>query len=237
MTQRSARVLLSWSSGKDSAWALHVLRQQRGVEVVGLLTTINEEFDRIAMHGVRRELVVLQADAADLPIEVVGLPYPCTNDVYEQRVRAALLRAHASGITHIAFGDLFLGDVREYRERLLAGSGVAPMFPIWGMRQDTPKLAREMVCAGLKAVLACVDPAQLDSRFLGRDYDVALLADLPANVDPCGERGEFHSFCYAAPDFRFEIAVTRGEVVERDGFWFVDLMGARSPVDVRKSSD
>jgi uncharacterized protein (TIGR00290 family) len=223
MTTPRQNVLLSWSSGKDSAWVLHVLRQQADIEVVGLLTTINEAFDRVAMHAVRRELVEAQAAAAGLPLIPVMLPYPCSNEVYEGRMKAAIAEAKSNGVTHIAFGDLFLEDIREYRLRLLEGSGVEPLFPIWTTAEDTPDLARRMLGAGLRAVLTCVDPKQLDKRFVGREFDETLLADLPAGVDPCGERGEFHTFCYRCPEFESEIAVSVGDIVERDGFWFADL--------------
>jgi len=228
MTHPNPRVLLSWSTGKDSAWALHVLRQQPDLEVVGLLTTFNEAFDRVAMHAVRRELVEAQAVAAGLPLIPVMLPYPCTNEVYENRMRAAIAQAKATGITHIAFGDLFLQDIREYRVRLLEGTGVEPLFPIWTTAEDTPDLARRMLAKGLSAILTCVDPKQLSERFVGRQYDDNLLADLPAGVDPCGERGEFHTFCYRCPEFSTDIPVIVGDVVERAGFWFAELVSWES---------
>ena len=165
-----------------------------------------------------------QADALGLPLDEVMLPWPCTNAVYEGRMKAAIEQARLRGVTHIAFGDLFLEDVRAYRIRLLEGTGVQPLFPIWGTSDDTPGLARRMVASGLKAILTCVDPKQLDSSFVGREFDQALLDELPAGVDPCGERGEFHSFCYASPCFRGEIGVKLGECVEREGFWFADLV-------------
>jgi uncharacterized protein (TIGR00290 family) len=223
MTTPSPRVLLSWSSGKDSAWALHVLRQQPELEVVGLLTTFNEAFDRVAMHAVRRGLVEAQAAAAGLPLIPMLLPYPCTNDVYELHMKAALAQAKSAGVTHMAFGDLFLVDVREYRGRLLQGTGVEPLFPIWTTAEDTPALARRMLAAGLGAVLTCVDPKQLSERFVGRRYDGALLAELPTGVDPCGERGEFHTFCCRCPEFRSDIPVTIDGVVHKDGFVFTEL--------------
>ena len=219
----SPRVLLSWSSGKDSAWALHVLRQQADLEVVGLLTTFNEEFDRVAMHAVRRELVEAQAAAAGLPLIPVMLPYPCSNEVYEERMRTKIAEEKAGGVTHIAFGDLFLEDIREYRVRLLKGTGVEPLFPTWTTSEGTPALARQMMDAGLGAVLTRVDPKQLDKRFVSRQYNEKLLAELPGGVDPCGERGEFHTFCYRFPEFSTDIPVTVGDVVEGDGFWFADL--------------
>ena len=217
------RTLLSWSSGKDSAWALHVLRQQGDVEIVGLLTTFNETVGRVAMHAVRRELVEMQATATGLPLWPVGLPSPCSHETYEYIMRGVVAKARAAGITQIAFGDLFLEDVRAYRVRQLAGSGVEPFFPVWCTPQNTPALARQMLDAGLQAVLTCVDPQQLDSGFTGRAFDAALLAELPLGVDPCGERGEFHTFCHAGPMFGSEIRIVNGMTVVRDGFCFADL--------------
>ena len=222
------QVLLSWSSGKDSAWALHLLRQQADVEIVGLLTTFNESAGRVAMHAVRRALVEMQADAAGLPLVSVMLPWPCSNSDYERLMGEAITSACAAGVTHIAFGDLFLEDVRDYRVRQLAGSGIEPLFPMWHPSGGTAALAREMVNAGLCAVLTCVDPAQLDSSFVGRTFDAELLSGLPREVDPCGERGEFHTFCYAGTMYRHPISVDVGETVCREGFWFADLEpGAR----------
>jgi uncharacterized protein (TIGR00290 family) len=215
--------MLSWSSGKDSVWALHVLRQQPDLEIVGLLTTFNEVFDRVAMHAVRRDLVEAQAAAAGLPLVPLLLPYPCSNEIYEQRMKQAIAEARSAGVTHLAFGDLFLEDIREYRVRLLQETGVEPLFPIWTTANDTPALARRMLATGLGAILTCVDPNQLNERFVGRQYDEQFLAELPATVDPCGERGEFHTFCYRCPEFTRDIRVTAGEIVERDGFWFADL--------------
>lgn len=218
------RVLLSWSSGKDSAWALHILRQQADVELVGLLTTFNEAASRVAMHAVRRELVEAQAATAGLPLWPILLPWPCSNGVYEARMGEAIERARREGITHIAFGDLFLEDIRAYRERQLAGTGIEPLFPLWGTPADTPALAREMLAAGLRAVLTCVDPKHLDGRFVGRWFDADFLADLPPGIDPCGERGEFHTFCCAGPMFAAPIPMRVGEATLRDGFWFADLV-------------
>ena len=217
------RTLLAWSSGKDSAWALHVLRKQGEVEVVGLLTTFNEAFDRVAMHAVRRELVEAQAAAAGLPLVPVMIPWPCSNEEYEGRMRAAIAAAREQGVTRIAFGDLFLEDVRDYRIKLLAGSGVEPLFPIWCSPAETPALARRMIDAGLETVLTCVDPKQLDGRFVGRPFDAQFLAELPEGVDPCGERGEFHTFCFRGPMFARDLSVTVGESVLRDGFHFAEL--------------
>jgi uncharacterized protein (TIGR00290 family) len=216
-----SRVLLSWSSGKDSAWALHVLKQQPGLEVIGLLTTFNEAFDRVAIHGVRRELVEAQAAAMGLSLVPVLLPYPCTNEVYEERIKKAI--AEAKAVTHIAFGDLFLEDIRQYRVRLLQGTGIEPLFPIWTTQDDTPALARQMLAKGFGTILTCVDPKQLSKRFLGRQHDEQFLRELPSGVDPCGERGEFHTFCYRCPEFRSEIGVSPDAILERDGFWFADL--------------
>ncbi|HEX7598888.1 MAG TPA: ATP-binding protein [Polyangia bacterium] len=218
------KALLSWSSGKDAAWALHSLRCEGEVEVVGLLTTTNEIFSRVAMHGVREALLEAQAEATGLPLWKVPLPWPCSNEAYEARMASICALAVAEGIEAIAFGDLFLEDVRDYRIQKLAGSGLAPLFPIWN--PDTASLARDMVGAGLKATLVCVDPRVLDATFAGRDFDVVLLADLPSGVDPCGERGEFHTFAWDGPMFCHPVPVARGEVVERDGFIFADLVPA-----------
>lgn len=221
------RTLLSWSSGKDSAWCLHVLRRDHAdVEVVGLLTTFNEPADRVAMHAVRRQLVAAQAQAAGLPLWEVALPAPCSNADYEARMRAVVARAVQEGITRVAFGDLFLADIRAYRERQLAGTGIEPLFPLWGTPDATPALAAQMIAGGLRAVLTCVDPRQLAAEFVGRRYDADLLAALPGGVDPCGERGEFHTFCCAGPMFRAAIDVRVGEIVSRDGFAFADVLPA-----------
>jgi uncharacterized protein (TIGR00290 family) len=217
---RRARALLSWSSGKDSAWSLHVLRQQR-VEVVGLLTTVNETFGRVAMHAVRETLLEKQADAAGVPLWKVPIPHRCSNDDYEKAMAGVIERARSEGITAVAFGDLFLADIRAYREKQLAGTGIEPLFPIWGL--PTAALAREMVAAGVRARITCVDPKQMPRRFVGRVFDGDLLDELPETVDPCGERGEFHTFCYAGPMFREPVDVALGETTERDGFVFADL--------------
>jgi uncharacterized protein (TIGR00290 family) len=214
-------VLLSWSSGKDSAWALHVLRQTPSVKVCGLLTTFNEAFDRVAMHAVRRSLVEAQAAAADLPLWPVFIPSPCPNEIYENAMGRAMQEARAAGITHVAFGDLFLEDVRRYREERLAQTGLTPLFPVWNM--PTRELAREMIAGGIEAILTSIDPRKIDPRFAGRRFDISLLDELPASADPCGERGEFHTFCCRGPMFRTPIEVEPGEVVERDGFVFADV--------------
>lgn len=213
-------VMLSWSSGKDSAWTLHTLRQQ-GVNVVGLLTTLNSTHDRVAMHAVRRQLLRAQADAAGLPLLEVDLPWPCSNEIYEQRMTEACAKARSMGVTHMAFGDLFLEDVRQYRVDKLKPTGLEPIFPLWG--RPTPALAQEMIAGGLRAVLTCVDPKQIDAKFAGRQFDASLLAELPATCDPCGERGEFHSFVYAGPMFKAPLNVEVGQIVTREGFTFADV--------------
>jgi len=218
------RVLLSWSSGKDSAWALHLLRQTSRVAVGGLLTTFNEAADRVAMHAVRRSLVEAQAEAASLPLWPVLIPSPCPEEVYAARMRKAMARALAEGFTHVAFGDLFLEDVRRYREERLAGSGLDPLFPVWGIPTD--QLARQMLAEGLQARVTCVDSRQLDRSFAGRSFDRSFLEDLPGSVDPCGERGEFHTFCHAGPMFSRAIEVETGAIVEREGFVFRDVWEA-----------
>jgi uncharacterized protein (TIGR00290 family) len=215
------KTLVSWSSGKDSAWMLHVLRQDPSVDIGGLLTTMNEEFDRVAMHAVRRRLLEAQAGAAGVPLRTVQLPWPCTNEQYEERMRAAVSQAVAEGFTHVAFGDLFLEDVRKYREEKLAGTGLTPIFPVWGIPTD--QLAVRMVESGLRSVLTCVNPQLLDRSFAGRQFDRALLADLPPDVDKCGERGEFHSFAWDGPMFNHAVAIEVGEIVDRDGFVFADI--------------
>jgi len=216
------KALLAWSSGKDSAWSLHVLRQQGGVEVAGLLTTVNESFGRVAMHAVRRELLEAQARVAGVPLRVVPIPYPCPNDVYEAAMAGALAEARAAGIEAVAFGDLFLEDIRRYREERMGPTGLRPLFPLWG--RPTRALAEEMIDGGLRARLTCVDPRALDASFAGRAFDHDLLAALPPEVDPCGERGEFHTFAWDGPMFREPVAVSVGEVVHRDGFVFADLL-------------
>lgn len=217
------RVLLSWSSGKDAAWALHRLRQAGDVEVVGLLTTLNAEFDRVAMHAVRRVLLEAQARSVELPLFPVPLPWPCANAQYEAALLTALGEARETqGVTHVAFGDLFLKDVRAYREAQMADTGMTPLFPLWGLPTDP--LARDMIRGGLRARLTCVDPRQLSPDFAGREFDAALLDALPAGIDPCGENGEFHSFAWDGPMFAHPVPITAGEVVERDGFVFADLL-------------
>lgn len=219
-----ARAVVAWSSGKDSAWALHEVRRAGALEVVGLLTTVTSEFARVSMHAVREELLDLQAASLGLPCRKVRIPWPCPNERYEAEMAGAVAELRAAGVTHIVFGDLFLEDVRAYREQRLAGSGVEPAFPLW--KRDTSRLAREMLDGGLRATITCVDPRQLGGALAGREFDAALLAELPPGVDPCGERGEFHTFAWAGPMFRRSVPVARGEVVTRDGFVFADLLPA-----------
>jgi uncharacterized protein (TIGR00290 family) len=216
------KALIAWSSGKDSAWALHEARRAGDCEIVGALTTVTETFDRVSMHGVRKDLLLAQLDAAGLPPTLVPIPYPCPNEVYEARMAEALARAKAAGVTQVIFGDLFLQDVRAYREQKLAGTGIAPVFPLWG--RPTAALARKMIDMGVETYLVCVDLKQLPKSFAGRRFDHALLAALPPNADPCGENGEFHSCVVAGPMFSRAIAVAVGETIERDGFAYADLL-------------
>jgi uncharacterized protein (TIGR00290 family) len=213
---------MSWSSGKDSALALHEVREADEVEVTGLLVTMNADADRVAMHAVRRDLVTAQAAALDLPVHFVQLPWPCPNEDYERLMADACDAALADGASALVFGDLFLEDIRAYRETQLAGSGLTPMFPLW--RQPTPALARRMIDVGVDAVVTCVDPRALDASYAGRPFDTTFLADLPPNVDPCGENGEFHTFVRDAPGFAAPVAAQTGDVVERDGFVFCDVL-------------
>ena len=226
------KALIAWSSGKDSAWALHEIRRAGEYEVVGALTTVTETFQRVSMHGVREDILYAQHEAAGLPSIIVPIPYPCPNEVYEARMAAALADAKAAGATHVIFGDLFLEDVRAYREQKLAGTGITPLFPLWG--KPTAALAREMIDGGLETYLICVDPRQLSRDFAGRRFDHALLGDLPAGVDPCGEKGEFHSCVVAGPMFSRRIDVAVGETVERDGFVYTDLMLRSEQSDPRR---
>jgi uncharacterized protein (TIGR00290 family) len=216
------RILLSWSSGKDSAWSLHVLRQRGEYKVAGLLTTFNEAADRVAMHAVRRDLVEQQAAAAGLPLWAVPLPWPCSNEQYESLMAQTCAKAVSEGIEGVAFGDLFLGDVRAYREKQMMGTGLQPIFPVWG--RPTRALAEEMIAGGLRAKLTCVDTTKLDQSFAGREFDQSLLSALPAGVDPCGERGEFHSFVYAGPMLNATLPISVGVTVVRDQFAFADLI-------------
>lgn len=220
------RAWLSWSSGKDSAWALHVVRQSGAFDVVALLTTVNRTHSRVAMHAVREALLDQQAAAAGLPLVKIPIPSPCPNDVYERAMAEAMSAARSQGVRHVVFGDLFLEDIRAYREKNLSSCNMSPAFPLWKI--ETRRLAREMLDGGLEAYLTCVDPQKLAPEFAGRKFDAALLRDLPGTVDPCGENGEFHTFACSGPMFRRPIAVLPGVVVQRDGFVFADLLPAAS---------
>ena len=216
------KALVAWSSGKDSAWALHEARRSGNFEMVGALTTVTDAFGRVSMHGIREELLRAQLEAAGLRAFVLYIPFPCPNEVYEQKMSATLEDARAFGVTHMVFGDLFLVDVRAYRERHLVGSGITPVFPVWG--RQTAALAREMIGSGLEAHLCTVDLKKLPGSFAGRKFDGSLLASLPAGVDPCGENGEFHSFVSAGPMFSRDLTIRVGETIERDGFAYADLL-------------
>jgi uncharacterized protein (TIGR00290 family) len=218
------KALIAWSSGKDSAWALHLVRQSGDYDVVGALTTVNRTFARVAMHGVRQQLLEMQIATAGLTPALVHIPHPCSNDIYEQAMVAAVAQAKADGITHIIFGDLFLEDIRAYRVERLKESGITPVFPLW--LKPTDALARDMIAGGLEAHLATVDLKKLSADFAGRRFDTALLGDLPAGIDPCGENGEFHSFVFAGPMLARSIPVRVGETVQRDGFAYADLLAA-----------
>jgi uncharacterized protein (TIGR00290 family) len=222
MIDQPCRVIVSWSTGKDSAWMLYELRRQPGITVGALASTVNEAAQRVAMHGVRIELARAQAQAAGLPLWEIPLPAPCSNEDYEHRMAALVERALAEGFTHMAFGDLFLDDVRKYREQRLAGTGLTPLFPLWG--HPTRALAHTMLAGGLRARVTCVDPRQAPRAIAGAEFDESMLAALPTGADPCGENGEFHTFAWAGPMFRTPVAVAAGEVLERDGFVFADLM-------------
>ncbi|WP_263408228.1 adenine nucleotide alpha hydrolase [Terriglobus tenax] len=217
------KCILSWSGGKDSAWALKLLREQNEWQVGALLTTVNEHFHRIAIHGVREELLDRQAAAAGLPLWKVPLPWPCPNEEYELRMAAVCQRAIAEGFEAVAFGDLFLEEIRAYRERMLTGTGLQPLFPVWGIPTDL--LAEQMLVAGVKARIACLDPRKLPAELAGKQWSRDLIASLPTGVDPCGENGEFHTFVSAGPMLSREIAVTPGEVLEREGFVYAELLG------------
>jgi uncharacterized protein (TIGR00290 family) len=216
--------LISWSSGKDSAFALHEVRRDGELDVVGALTTVSETFERVSIHGVRQEILYAQCDATGLPPRIVPIPYPCPNEVYEARMGEAIARAAQEGISHMIFGDLFLADIRAYREQKLAGTGITPVFPLW--QRPTPALAQAMIASGIEAHLATVDLKKLSAEFAGRKFDAGFLADLPDGIDPCGENGEFHTCVVAGPMFSHRIAVATGERVERDGYAYCDLVMA-----------
>ena len=216
------KALIAWSSGKDSAWALHEVRRAGEIDVVGALTTVTSAFGRVSVHGLREELLLDQLDACGLPPTIVRIPYPCPNEIYEREMAAAMASALAQGITHVVFGDLFLEDVRAYREQRLEPIGMTPLFPLW--QRPTGALAREMIASGVEARIVAVDLKKLPRRFAGRRFDQALLDDLPDGTDPCGENGEFHTFVAAGPMLTRAVAVTLGETVERDGAAYADLV-------------
>ena len=224
------KTLLSWSSGKDSAWALQVLRQQPELRIAGLVTTVNQLYQRIAIHAVRLELLERQAESVGLPLQIINLPYPCSNAEYETAMGKFIGEARQDGVECMAFGDLFLQDIREYREAGLAGTGITPLFPLWKMPTDL--LAREMISSGLRATISCVDPKQLSASFAGREFDEDLLAALPEEVDHCGERGEFHTFAFDGPMFSKPVDIKVGEIVEREGFVYADLLPTSTRRDV-----
>ena len=224
------KAIMSWSSGKDSAFALREVRQRGELEIVALLTTVTSTFGRVSMHGVREELLEEQAAAVGLPCWRVSIPSPCPNKVYESAMARILAEGKAQGVSHVVFGDLFLEDLRQYRESKLAEIGMKAVFPLWG--RDTHALAREMVDAGVRATLTCIDPRKLGRSFAGRSFDADLLSDLPEGVDPCGENGEFHTFVHAGPMFTRKMAIEVGEVVERDGFVFADLLPLPFPASL-----
>jgi len=216
------KVLVSWSTGKDSAYALHHIRQSNEYEVVGLLSTLTEEYDRVAMHATRHELLKQQAEQLGLPLYPVFIPSSCSNELYEARMDIALKQAINEGISHVVFGDLFLEDIRKYRESQLAKINMIPLFPLWGM--NTKHLAKEMIDAGIKAIITCVDPKKLDSSFVGREFNEQLLRDFPKEIDPCGENGEFHTFVYDGPMFNKSISISVGTILERGGYFFGDIL-------------
>ena len=222
VTDRRPKAVISWSSGKDSAFALSEVLREAELDVVGLLTTVTKTYGRVSMHGVRERLLELQAEASGLPLLRVEIPSPCPNEVYEQEMARAIATMSAEGVTHLVFGDLFLQDIREYRESHLAPTGITPVFPLWG--RDTKQLAREMIEGGLGAIVVCLDPRKLSRSFAGRRFDAQFLDELPPSVDPCGENGEFHTFVTAGPMFSRPIPVTVGSTVERDGYVFTDLL-------------
>ncbi len=224
------KALLSWSSGKDGAWALHAARLAGEVDVALLLTTVTAGFDRVSMHGVRRDLLRRQAASVGLPCLEMEIPSPCSDAVYEEKMGALLAGLRAEGFTHVVFGDLFLADLRAWREERLARAGMTGVFPLW--LRDTKALASEMVEGGARATLVCIDPRKLDASYAGRAFDAALLADLPRGVDPCGENGEFHTFASDGPAFRWPIDTRPGEVVTRDGFVFADLLAVERERDL-----
>ena len=226
--------LLSWSSGKDSAWALYMLRQRSDLEIAGLVTTMNQLYRRVAIHAVRLELLQRQAEAIGLPLHIIDLPYPCSNSQYEVVMEKFIGQSRQQGIECMAFGDLFLADIKEYRQAKLSGTGITPLFPIWLMPTD--QLAREMISKGLRAVVTCVDPKQLPASFAGREFNEEFLSSLPADVDPCGERGEFHTFAFDGPMFSKPVNIEVGEITEREGFVYADVLPASSAPAARANA-
>jgi len=218
------KTLLSWSSGKDSAWALHVLGQRSDLEIAGLVTTVNQLYQRIAIHAVRLELLQRQAEAVGLPLHIIDLPDPCSNSQYEAVMEKFIEQSKQKGIGCMAFGDLFLADIKAYREAKLSGTGITPLFPIW--LTPTDQLAREMISSGLRAVVTCVDPQRLPASFAGREFNEEFLSALPDHVDPCGERGEFHTFAFDGPMFSNPVDIEVGEITEREGFVYADVLPA-----------
>jgi len=215
------KTLMSWSSGKDSAWALYQLQKNPEIELVGLFCTVNREFDRVAMHGVRIDLLKEQAKSIGLPLQIIEIPNPCSNEIYEKIMGEFTRKCIEEKIDHFAFGDLFLKDVRQYREDKLKGTGIKPIFPIWGI--PTPELSKKMIASGLRTVITCIDPKQIPENFIGKEFDYNFLDSLPNSVDPCGENGEFHSFVFDGPMFKNKIEIQLGEIVDRDGFVFADI--------------
>ena len=216
------KTLLSWSSGKDSAWALHVLQQQQDIEVVGLFCTFNEKYKRGAMHAVRTELIIQQAERTGIPLHLIPIPDPCSDAAYKTIMESFIEEVKSEGIDSIAFGDLFLEDVRRYREDNLAGTGITPIFPLWKIPTD--ELSHQMINSGLRAVITCIDPKQLPGDFSGHEYNSTFLEKIPDTVDPCGEKGEFHSFAYDGPMFKGKVNICIGETITRDGFVFTDVL-------------
>lgn len=217
-----SRAIVSWSSGKDSAMSLYDVLGSKKFEILSILTTVSEAFHRVSMHGVRKELLDLQGLSLGIPVEEILIPYPCSNDLYERKMQDVMLTFKSRGLTHVVFGDIFLEDVRKYREQRLAVVGITPVFPLW--KQDTSKLARRMLRVGFRAVITCVDPKMLDPKFVGRQFDERFLDELPPGVDPCGENGEFHTFVYDGPIFKKPIDIVLGDDVMRDGFQFIDIL-------------
>lgn len=216
------KILLSWSSGKDSAYSLYALQQSNEYEVVGLISTVTEEYNRVSMHSTRVTLLQQQAKQLNLPLHMISIPPQCSNQIYASKMNSFIAKVSQTDISHIAFGDLFLEDIRQYREKQLQASAIQPLFPIW--KRNTAKLAKEIINIGIKAIITCIDPKKLDASFAGRSYDENFLNDLPTGIDPCGENGEFHTFVYGAPMFKHNIPIRNGKIVTRDGFVYADIL-------------